>query len=513
MPIRAWPRGILLLAWAAAVLAFAVAVMELRRAELAAALDAEARGLQRLISQRADQHDAQLTALAALAAGLPAAREPLRQVADGFLRFYPRLVAVDVIGADGSRSFTTRQDCARGSACADAILRAASVAQDAAPRPVAARDGRYLLAKRVGEGEATQFLVLEVDAARLLDRGDEARPAMAGDSVALFLPDGTPLLPAAPASGGPILLVEETTLTSASQPLRLRLERRPALGTPAHWLAVGGFALGSAAMLALGAALFRSRRAAREAGRRAELGEHAARLAHAGRVNALGEMASGIAHEITQPLTALLSQSQAALRLARRGAPGDREKLETALEANVQAAKRAGDILARLRGWASKDLPPPRRLDLNAVVRAAAELDRRDAEVNGITLEFDLADPAPRAMAEPVQAEQVVHNLLRNAREAMEELPAGMSRRIILRTRAPADGMAEIVVEDSGPGIAPELRERLFEPFFTTKAGGMGLGLALCRTMVEQVRGRIAVEDAPGGGARVIVRLPAAEAA
>lgn len=208
MPIRAWPRGILLLGWAAALLAFAYAALDLRRAELAAALDAEARALQRVVSQRADQHDAQLTALAALAAGLPASREPLRQVAEGFLRFYPRLVAVDVIGTDGPRSFTTRPDCAEGSACAEAIARAAAIAQDSTPRPVAARGGRYLLAKRVGEGAAAQYLVLEVDAARLLESGDETRPAQEGDSVALFLPDGTGLLPAIAAAGGPLRLVE-----------------------------------------------------------------------------------------------------------------------------------------------------------------------------------------------------------------------------------------------------------------------------------------------------------------
>lgn len=508
---RRWPRGLLHLGWLVVVIAFATGATALRRADLAAGLQTEARALQRLVSQRADQHDAQLTALAALAAGMPAAREPLERVAEGFLQFYPRLRAIDVIGTGPATSFTTRAQCP--AACAEALARASAVAVDATPRPVAAGDGRYLLAKRVGQGAATQYLVLEVDAARLLERADESRRALPGDSITLLLPDGTVLIPAPAAPDAIVLLVEEATLTSASQPLRLRLERRPALAALVPWDVIAVFGLALAALLMLGTALVRTRRAARDAARRAALGEHAARLAHAGRVNALGEMASGIAHEINQPLTALLSQSQAALRLFRRDGKGDRERLEKALEANVKAARRAGAILSRLRGWASKDLPPPQPLDLNAVARAAADLDRAEAAAAGIALDLDLAEPPPIAMAEPVQAEQVVHNLLRNAREAMDGAAAGTARRITLRTRTLADGAAEIAVEDNGPGIPPDLRDRLFEPFFTTKSAGMGLGLSLCRTMVEQVQGRIAAEESPGGGARFTVRLPGVQPA
>lgn len=507
-----------MLLWAAATLVFAAGATALHRADAEAQLQEEGRRLQRLLAQRADQHDAHLTAIATLAAGLPATAEALTQVADGILRFYPRILAADAValpaGGRPALVFTTRPDCATDSPCAAMAIRAASVATDAVPVPLSQGPGRYLLAKRVRDAAGMRLLALEIDAARLLE-AEAATDAAAGATLSLTLPDGTPLVERAGAPAGAVLATRITfaaPIGSASQPMLLRLERRPSIAALVPWGAVVGFAAVAAMVVALGLGLLRSRRAARDARGRAELGEQAARLAHAGRVNALGEMASGIAHELTQPLTALLSQSQAALRLAQRGGPEDGALLFQALEANVAQARRAGDILARLRDWAANDLPPPRPVALNAILRGVAALNARDMEARGVEVALDLPEPSPVALAEPVQAEQVVHNLLRNAADAMEANPAGSPRRVGLVTRALPGGGAEIRVEDTGPGIAPALRDRLFEPFFTTKPGGMGLGLPLCRTLVERMGGAIEAEASPGGGARFVVRLAGAPA-
>ncbi|MBR0661003.1 ATP-binding protein [Neoroseomonas oryzicola] len=508
-----------LLLWAAATLAFAAGGTALRRADAEAQLQEEGRRLQRLLAQRADQHDAHLTAISALAVGLPVTREPLAQLADGILRFYPRVLAADVaaVTAEGTPAlvFTTRPDCAAGTNCAAAVARGAAAAIDARPVPLPLGPGRYRLAKRVRDASGTRALALEIDAARLLEAEAATGEAAPGATLTLYLPDGTLLLErVGEGPGGPFAtrLAFAAPIGSASQPMLLRLERQPSLVALVPWGLVAGFGAAAALVVALGLGLLRSRRAAREARRRAELGEQAARLAHAGRINALGEMASGIAHELTQPLTALLSQSQAALRLAQRGGEGDGALLAAALEANVAQARRAGDILARLRDWAANELPPPRPVALNAILRGVAALNARDMEARGVEVELDLPEPSPVALAEPVQAEQVVHNLLRNAADALEGNPSGAPRRVGLVARALPGGGAEIQVEDTGPGIAPAVRDQLFEPFFTTKPGGMGLGLPLCRTLVERMGGAIEAEAAPGGGARFVVRLAGAAA-
>ena len=514
---RAAPAAVIL--WALATLAVAAGATALRHADAETRLQEEGRDLQRLLAQRADQHDAHLTAISALAAGLPGTAEALRQVADGILRFYPRILAVDAValppGQAPALAFTTREGCAPGGACAAGVVRAAAVATDATPIPLPQGPGHYLLAKRVGEGPATRALAVEIDAARLLEAEGAMGEAAPGADLSLTLPDGTPLLARrGDPTGRPlaVTLAFAAPIGSASQPMLLRLERRPSLLALVPWGLVAGFGAAAAVVAALGLGLARSRRAAREARRRAELGEQAARLAHAGRVNALGEMASGIAHELTQPLTALLSQSQAALHLARRGGAGDAATLVAALEANVAQARRAGDILARLRDWAANDLPPPHPIEINAILRGVAALNARDMLARGVEIARHLPEPSPVALAEPVQAEQVVHNLLRNAADAMEANPIGRPRRVDLAVRALPDGGAEIAVEDTGPGLPPAIRGRLFETFFTTKPGGMGLGLPLCRTLVERMGGSIEAATAPDGGARFVVRLAGAPA-
>lgn len=225
------------------------------------------------------------------------------------------------------------------------------------------------------------------------------------------------------------------------------------------------------------------------------------RLAHAARVNAMGEMASGLTHELTQPLTAILAQAQAGRRLLARG---DGDRLASVLEDTVTQARRASAILERFRNWSRPQAAPVQAFDLRAALRNVAALLDAQARAQDVAMAFDLpADPVP-LRADPVEMEQVGFNLLRNALEALRDRPAGQVR-VTLRADA---GKAVLTVRDNGPGIAPDLRARLFTPFTTTRPNGTGLGLALSQRLVERAGGEIALEDATEGtGFRITLPL------
>jgi two-component system sensor histidine kinase TtrS len=233
--------------------------------------------------------------------------------------------------------------------------------------------------------------------------------------------------------------------------------------------------------------------------------QHQAELAHVYRVGMIGEMASSIAHEINQPLSAIASYAQGCVRRLKDGRGGGGELLE-AMQGVSDQAERAGAIVRRIRDFVRKGEPEPREVDLNHVIRDAVHLLESDARRHRTDMVFDLTDARPRIMADGVQLQQVVLNLARNAVEAMADSPG--ERRLLIATRLAGDGMVELRVGDNGPGLAPEQRDKVFEPFFTTKTRGLGLGLSICRSIVEDHGGRIGVEEAEGGGALFVVRLP-----
>lgn len=522
LPARGGFARVVLASWLAVLAAGAALVGAGSYARLAAGFEADARTLHRVVSQRADQHDAFLTSLSAVLHSPETPLTAARAVAGAVQRFYPRITAVDVVALGPvSRLPLTPREASPGAAeVSEAGAVAAAVRGLLAGHSVLVVPGAggtgYVLAKRLPPGPAdADALALRVDARRLVA---PETPLPPGTDLALDDAQGRPIHRGRTGDAGGSLLppfVFEKVLGSRSQPLVLRLVRTPA---PAELFTAGpmlGVALAGSATVGLGALVARARRAAREAGLRASLSEHEARLAHAMRVNAVGEMASGIAHELTQPLTAILSQSQAGLRLA-RAAPGTPEAVIGALEANVRHAKRAGVILARLRAYMSPREPRPEPTALNACVRGVAELVRRDLDGRGIALALELDPAEPWCRADPVSVEQVVHNLVRNAADAVQDLPA---RRRVVRVSTAADGAEAVVrVSDDGEGVAPEHLPRLFEPFFTTKPDGMGLGLSLCERLVEAAGGRIGARSTPGAGTTITVRLPllargAAEAA
>jgi signal transduction histidine kinase len=260
------------------------------------------------------------------------------------------------------------------------------------------------------------------------------------------------------------------------------------------------FVLQSALMLAL--VLQRRARARAEAEtqrRRVELGQ-ASRLALA------GELSASIAHEINQPLGAILANAGAAEALLRRS-PGATEELRAILADIRSADVRAGEIIRRVRALVTARQAELEPVDINAVVMDVVALLRGEAARREVTVETALEPGLPPVPLDRVQFQQALVNLSINAMEAMSAAPPG-KRQLGLRTRAGAEGRVEIAVSDTGPGISDGNLPRIFDSFFTTKAEGTGLGLAITRSIVEAHAGSVHAENLRQGGAQFRILLP-----
>jgi len=229
-----------------------------------------------------------------------------------------------------------------------------------------------------------------------------------------------------------------------------------------------------------------------------------ARLTHVGRLGTLGEMVSGIAHEVNQPLTAISNYASACRRMAQAGTLGG-EELATTLDKISAQAERAGQVIRGLRALVRRRDEVREPLDVNRLIRDVSKLVEFEARQAGYRLVLNLAEPLPAVSGDAVQIQQVVLNLIRNGLDAMLERAHGDS--ITVETLA-ANGFVEIRVTDSGPGLPPAVLARLFEPFFTTKPLGIGLGLSICKSIITAHRGELTGEAAPERGARFRVRLP-----
>lgn len=231
-----------------------------------------------------------------------------------------------------------------------------------------------------------------------------------------------------------------------------------------------------------------------------------AELAHATRVTMLGELAASIAHEVTQPLAAIVTAGDAALRWLDRPQP-DVAEARQSIEQMIRDAKRSTDVIRRIRGMARKRAPDEAVLDLNMVVRESLDLVRRELESQKIDVETDYSGSPQRVRGDRVQLQQVVVNLMLNAVQAMSGVKPG-ARRLLIRTRAFDHRHAQVVVEDTGTGIREADFDRLFSAFFTTKEDGMGMGLSICRSIVEAHGGRIWAEFREHPGAVMQFVLP-----
>jgi signal transduction histidine kinase len=228
-----------------------------------------------------------------------------------------------------------------------------------------------------------------------------------------------------------------------------------------------------------------------------------AEFAHAARVSMLGELAASIAHEVNQPLAAIATNASAGLRWLNRPTP-DLDEVRT-LTANIVAdAKRAADIIARIRGMATRRGPDQTSLSINAIVREAMQFLQHELQGKAVAVALHLDPSLPAINGDRTQLQQVLVNLLVNAVQSMQESP----RREVAVTTRTAGNMIEVAVRDSGHGIPPENLDRLFRTFFSTKADGMGMGLPICRSIVETHGGTISASNNDGGGATFTFTLP-----
>jgi two-component system sensor kinase FixL len=218
-------------------------------------------------------------------------------------------------------------------------------------------------------------------------------------------------------------------------------------------------------------------------------------LLQVSRVTGMGQMASSLAHELNQPLTGASSLLQATRRMLEVGDSAAIGRARDAVEKATQQLLRAGEIIRRLREFASRGDTEKVEVPIEAMINEAIALARISNRFGSTKVEVHIAD-TPDVLADRVQIQQVILNLLRNGLEAMEHVSKPALR---VSTRLNND-MVEVSIADVGPGISPDVKERLFQPFVTTKQQGMGVGLAICRTIIEAHGGRLSAEDNPDGG-------------
>jgi len=482
-----WSAGLL----AAGLLIAAAGAGLIVRNDLAdrrAAFETDGRIAHRLLSQRAAQHDAVLATLSLLQPpAAEAAERRLPAVVGPVLQVLRRNAEGRWPGDDAQRD------------ALDVAERESRALQRAVLARSAPGGGRYLL---VRAASPASFALL-IDAAALVPATDW--PFAAGGPVQVTLHRGDHVqrvvAAAAPVDGGRWHLDFRKPLATDSQPFELAAQRPLHLAelpwgrVALWWLAV--------ALAGWGLASWRAQRAAQ---RRAQ---ELLRLGQVGRLNALGELAAGMAHELNQPLTAVGAGVQAAQRLLDEDPP-DLTTARRAMAQAVQQSRRAADVVARLRRLverpdvASRAQPCP----LEATLRGGLDLLAPELQRLGVAVDWQVDAASLQAQADPVALEQIVHNLLSNALQALASVPAAERR---LRLHLARDGdSVRVDIADSGPGIDPEALPRLFEPFFTTRDGGLGLGLSLCESLATGMGGGLSAAHARPRGAVFSLRLPLA---
>ncbi len=481
-------RGRWFLVWVLLVVSGALAIVRVDIAQRRDAFQTDALIAHRLLSQRAVQHDAILATLVLLSPAIDGRDTPEQRLS----AVQPQVAKV------------LRLD--PGQAWPYAALRSAHARSHASGQAeLAGVDAQALQFTLVRAGLPSSF-ALVIDVQRLVP-WDNWPIARAGPvSVMLVHADQALVIQAGQAvdeqpAGWTDGFVFTKRLATASQPFDLQLRR--ATG-PAQWpwLVLSAWAL----LAALGVGVFNAWQQGRRARRRAE---ELLRVGQVARLNAMGELAAAVAHELNQPLTAVMANTQAARRLIEDDPP----ELEAARQAMGQVAaqaRRAADVVARLRRLveAPGSTPSTQAVHLEAVARQVLDLVEPEAQRRGVVTLME--GQAPPVQADPVALEQIVHNLVSNALQSLEGTPLAQ-RRLLLHVAVERD-QGVLTVRDSGPGISSEALPRLFEPFYTTRRGGLGLGLSLCETLTQAMQGSLSARNAEPRGAEFRLALPLAEA-
>jgi C4-dicarboxylate-specific signal transduction histidine kinase len=477
-----------LLAWALASLLVAGWLVRSELTQLREAFETDARITHRLLSQRVVQHDAMLATLALLG-NADATSHPEQRLPT----LYPHILSVQ-------RQVATLP-------WADAGLQAAQAESQRLQRAVLAGvdlpQGRYQMLLAA----APLNYLLQIDLRRMVPWSDwPMDPATSPVRVSLTHAGQTFLLQTGrldtPASGGWHFEFRKQ-LAAESQPLLVLAERQVGWGE-LSWRWLLGQSLLLAGLLGAARTLLRQRQARRRA-------EELLRLGQIARLNTLGELAAGMAHELNQPLTAVLANTQAASRLLNEDEP-DLPCVRQAMTQAVAQARRASEVITRLRRAVERpDLGGPlQAVKLQDAARQALYLLEPELARHQVSATLAPAGSALRVRAEPVALEQIIHNLLMNALQALDKVPASQRRLSITLSQSETQG--HLSVQDSGPGIAASVLPRLFEPFFTTREGGLGLGLSLCETLASGMGGSLSAHNRSQNGAEFILSLPLADA-
>jgi len=231
-------------------------------------------------------------------------------------------------------------------------------------------------------------------------------------------------------------------------------------------------------------------------------------LLHATRLTATGQLSAALAHELNQPLTAILNYIGILQDVAAQDKSQSGDMLRELSGRISEQTARAGEIIRRIRGFVAKREPDRASQDLNGVVKEAVALGFVGASDASVKLENKLAADLPPVFIDKVQIQQVIINLVRNAVEAMQQ---SSKRQLTISTQRDGEGFVRVRVADTGPGLAPDIAASLFQPFVTTKAQGLGIGLSICRSIIESHGGKLWMKPNKGGGAVFQFRLPVAD--
>lgn len=235
--------------------------------------------------------------------------------------------------------------------------------------------------------------------------------------------------------------------------------------------------------------------------------EHVDELAHVTRLGLMGEMASGIAHEVNQPLTAITSYAKACLNLVENDAV-NQAQLNNILQKTYQQALKAGQIIHRMRDFVKSKKIHRSTVDANQLIYDTLGLCTAYLKQNNLAPQLQLADGLPQLFIDHIQIEQVILNLIRNSVDALNHLPHPAERNLSIQTLLTGHNEIEVRIKDNGPGINPEEQKNILTPFYTTKPEGMGMGLSICRTIIESHGGVLRFNSQPGKGTTFYFTLP-----